>query len=82
MPGGCANECNGLHLYRQLRASGKGTAHEPELMYQYEPELYKSVMTVFGQAYELTDRFKCRRRKCLPDSFQRTLTGKIERNET
>ena len=60
---------------------GKDTAHELELMYQYEPKLYKAVMAVFGQAYELTDRFKCRRRKCLPDSFQMTLTGEIERNK-
>lgn len=60
---------------------GKDTAHELELMFQYEPNLYKACMNVFGQAYELTDRFKCRRRKCLPDSFQMTLTGEIERNE-
>lgn len=56
---------------------GKDTAHELELMYQYEPKLYKAVMAVFGQAYELTDRFNCRRKKCLPDSFQMTLTGEI-----
>lgn len=60
---------------------GKDTAHELELMYQYEPKLYKAVMAVFGQAYELTDRFNCRRNKCLPDSFQMTLTGEIERNK-
>lgn len=60
---------------------GKDTAHELELMYQYEPKLYKAVMAVFGQAYELTDRFNCRRKKCLPDSFQMTLTGEIERNK-
>lgn len=60
---------------------GKDTAHELELMYQYEPKLYKAVMAVFGQAYELTDRFNCRRKKCLPDSFQMTITGEIERNK-
>ena len=60
---------------------GKDTAHELELMYQYEPKLYEAVMNVFGKAYELTDRFNCRRKKCLPDSFQMTLTGEIERNE-
>ena len=60
---------------------GKDTANELELMYQYEPKLYKAVMAVFGQAYELTDRFNCRRKKCLPDSFQMTLTGEIERNK-
>lgn len=60
---------------------GKDTAHELELMYQYEPKLFKAVMAVFGQAYELTDRFNCRRKKCLPDSFQMTLTGEVERNK-
>lgn len=58
---------------------GKDTAQELELMYQYEPKLYKAVMAVFGQAYELTDRFNCRRKKCLPGSFQMTISGEIER---
>lgn len=53
---------------------GKDTAHELQLMYQYEPKLYKAVMAVFGKAYELTDRFNCRRKKCLPESFQMTIT--------
>lgn len=56
-------------------------ADDLQTMYEYEPRLFKASMNVFGQAYELTDRFKCRRRKCLPDSFQMTLTGEIERNE-
>ena len=30
----------------------------------------KAVMAVFGQAYELTDRFNCRRNKCLPDALE------------
>lgn len=60
---------------------GKDTAEELRLMHEYEPQLYKACMNVFGQAYELTDRFNCRRKKCLPDSFQMTLTGEIERNE-
>lgn len=54
---------------------GKDTAHELQLMQQYEPKLYKAVMSVFGQAYELTDRFKCRKKKCLPDSFRMMLKG-------
>ena len=45
-------------------------AEELQAMYEYEPRLFKACMNVFGQAYELTDRFKCRRKKCLPDSFQ------------
>lgn len=52
-----------------------------QAMYEYEPRLLKACMNVFGQSYELTDRFDCRRKKCLPDSFQMTLTGEIERNE-
>lgn len=60
---------------------GKDTAEELRLMHEYEPNLYNACMKVFGQAYELTDRFNCRRKKCLPESFQMTLTGEIERNE-
>ena len=56
-------------------------ADDLQAMYEYEPRLFKACMNVFGQAYELTDRFNCRRKKCLPDSFQMTLTGEIERNE-
>lgn len=55
-------------------------ADELQAMYEYEPRLLKACMNVFGQAYELTDRFNCRRKKCLPDSFQMSLTGEIERN--
>lgn len=52
-----------------------------QLMYQYEPKLYKACMNVFGQSYELMDRFHCRRKKCLPEFMQMTLTGEIERSE-
>lgn len=38
-----------------------------EKMKQYEPNLYKACMNVFGLAYELTDKFNCRRKKCLPE---------------
>lgn len=48
-------------------------ADDLQAMYQYEPKLYKAVMAVFGQAYELTDKFNCRRKKCLPESFQMML---------
>ena len=54
-------------------------ADDLQRMFEYEPRLFKACMNVFGQAYELTDRFNCRRKKCLPDSFQMTLTGEIER---
>ena len=60
---------------------GKNTAEELEIMIQYEPKLFHACMSVFGQAYELTDRFNCRKKKCLPESFHMTLTGEIERSE-
>lgn len=46
---------------------------ELRIMYQFEPDLYKACMNVFGLAYELTDRFNCRRKKCLPESMQLAL---------
>lgn len=45
-------------------------ADDLQAMFEYEPQLFKACMKVFGQSYELMDRFKCRRKKCLPDSFQ------------
>ena len=59
---------------------GKDTAEELRLMHEYEPQLYKACMNVFGQAYELTDRFHCRRKKCLPEFLQLTLTSEIDKN--
>ena len=56
-------------------------ADDLQAMYEYEPKLFKVCMRVFGQSYELMDRFGCRMRKCLPDGFQMTLTEEIERNE-
>lgn len=56
-------------------------ADELQAMYEYEPRLFKACMNVFGQAYELTDRFNCRRKKCLPNFMQMTLTGEIEKSE-
>ena len=58
---------------------GIDIADDLQIMYEYEPKLFAACMNVFGLAYELTDRFNCRRKKCLPDSFQMTLTGEIER---
>ena len=52
-------------------------AKELQAMYEYEPRLFKACMNVFGQSYELMDRFKCRRKKCLPDSFQLPLWDKF-----
>lgn len=45
---------------------GRNTGEELKLMQQYEPNLYKACMNVFGLSYELTDRFNCRRKKILP----------------
>lgn len=42
---------------------------------------YKACMNVFGLAYELTDRFNCRRKKCLPDFMQMTISGEIKRGD-
>lgn len=56
-------------------------ADDLQAMYEHEPRLFRACMKVFGQSYELMDRFNCRRKKCLPDSFQMTITGEIERNE-
>lgn len=55
-------------------------ARDLQAMYEYEPNLYKACMNVFGLAYELTDRFNCRRKKCLPDSIQLTLEGEVRKN--
>lgn len=50
-------------------------ADDLQAMYEYEPRLLKACMNVFGQAYELTDRFNCRRKKCLPEFYQLSLEG-------
>lgn len=58
---------------------GHETAKELELMFRYEPGLFKACMSVFGQAYELTDRFNCRKKKKIPDFVQMTLeTGCVK----
>lgn len=45
-------------------------ADELAIMAQYEPMLYKACMRVFGQSYELMDRFNVRRKKCIPEVIQ------------
>ena len=54
-------------------------ADDLQRMYEHEPKLFAACMKVFGQAYELTDRFNCRRKKCLPEYLQLTLTGETGR---
>lgn len=56
-------------------------AFDLQVMYEYEPQLYKACMKVFGKAYELTDKFNCRKKKCLPEFLQMTLTGEIKKAE-
>ena len=34
---------------------------------KYEPKLYRACMNVFGQSYELMDKFKARRKRCMPE---------------
>lgn len=42
-----------------------------QAMFEHEPKLFNACMRVFGLAYELTDKFGCRkRRQALPDSWQ------------
>lgn len=48
-------------------------ADDLQAMREYEPRLFTACMNVFGASYELTDRFNCRRKKCLHDSFQMRL---------
>lgn len=48
-------------------------ADDLQAMFEYEPRLFKACMNVFGKAYELTDRFNCRRKKCLPEFYQLAL---------
>ena len=50
-------------------------AEDLQAMAQFEPKMYKACMHVFGQAYELMDRFNCRKRKCLPEVIQYTIFG-------
>lgn len=49
---------------------GKNTGEELRIMQKYEPNLYNACMRVFGKAYELTDFFNCRRKKCVPEYLQ------------
>lgn len=58
---------------------GKDTAEELQMMMKYEPNLYKACMNVFGVAYELTDRFNCRKKKKLSEYVQ--LMFDFEENE-
>ena len=58
---GCVGCPFGLYIGREL-----------EIMHQFEPQLYKACMNVFGEAYRLTDQFNCRRKKILPEAEQLT----------
>lgn len=48
-------------------------ADDLQIMFEFEPQLFKACMNVFGESYRLMDKFKCRRKKCLPECFQMTL---------
>ena len=48
-------------------------ANDLQVMYRFEPKLFKACMSVFGESYRLMDEFKCRRKKCLPECYQMTL---------
>lgn len=40
-----------------------------EIMRQYEPKLFRVVMNVFGRAYAITDAFKAKKKKCMPEGL-------------
>lgn len=48
-------------------------ADDLQAMFEHESRLFQACMNVFGRAYELTDLFRCRRKKCLPEFFQYSL---------
>ena len=56
---GCVGCPFGLNVGRELLA-----------MSQYEPQLFKACMSVFGDAYRLTDMFHARRKRIVPDRLQ------------
>lgn len=56
-------------------------ADDLQKMSEFEPRLFTACMNVFGEAYELTDKFHCRRKRCIPESIQLTLAQEANRNE-
>lgn len=56
---------------------GRDVAGELALMKKYEPDLFDACIKVFGVSYELTDKFNCRRKKCLPDSLNNNGTDVV-----
>lgn len=56
-------------------------ADDLQTMYRYEPMLYRACMAVFGQSYDLMDRFHCRRKKCLPEFIQLTFDAEENHDE-
>ena len=48
---------------------GRYTQDELNVMRKYEPQLFKACINVFGKGYALSDKFKCRKRKCLPNDI-------------
>jgi 3'-phosphoadenosine 5'-phosphosulfate sulfotransferase (PAPS reductase)/FAD synthetase len=39
-----------------------------KMIKEYEPKLYKACLSVFGKSYEIMDKFKVRRKPCLPEN--------------
>lgn len=62
----CALQNNDCERYRNWKA---------------EHDAAKACMNVFGESYRLMDLFNCRRRKCLPEYMQLTLTGEGSEQE-
>ena len=51
---------------------GKDTYEELRIMSEYEPQLYKACISVFGVSYKLTDLFECRKRKKYFEKIEKT----------
>ena len=75
----CYSDCYEVYGLRRTGCVGcpfnLNVAADLSVMLQYEPNLYTACMNVFGESYRLMDEFKCRKKKCLPESFQLTLEG-------
>lgn len=39
-----------------------------KMIKEYEPKLYKACLAVFGKSYEIMDKYKVRRKPCLPEN--------------
>lgn len=73
----CFSDCYEIYGMKRTGCCGcpfnLNIADDLQAMFEFEPRLFIACMNLFGQAYELTDNFNCRRKKCLPEYFQVSL---------